>query len=328
MVGYISSKSIDAQGFSDRLAEVKSVDKDELLAVLLNFSGKNPIKDIQSEFFLMKCEQKDIRENDFIDILLSEMIRFTLPFARRLPKIEDTSADPRGIHNFYQRRMAAITKEAKSLLMDKLTKNLSEFGELFLFMILEAEGYTQLLNKMNLKTSGEMPVHGLDAIHINVKGANIIRHYGYSKVYGNFTSGMYNVCEEIKEFINCQKRQEREFQLVSSYLDESKFVEYSQPIKDLLEPYAPNKKNLGSAHCIFLGYEWDLLQSLNYSNIASLEDYLTDEYKKTHDKLEDNIIYHIKNIPEYEKYPFLVWALPFKDIETFRKEFVETLERY
>jgi ribosomal protein S18 len=276
----------------------------------------------------MKCEQKDVREGDFIDILLSGMIRFTLPFARRLPKIEDTTQNQNEINKFYQKRMAAITKEAKNLLMDKLTKNLSEFGELFLFMIMEAEGYTQLLNKMNLKTNGEMPVHGLDAIHINVKTPNIIRNYGYSKVYENFTGDIYDVCGEITEFINCRKRQDREFQLVSSYLDEGKFTEYSQPIKDLLEPYSPNKKYLGSAHCIFLGYEWDFLQTLDYANIENLEDYLTDEYKKTHEKLEENILNHIKKIEDFTKYSFYVWVLPFKNIIKFREKFIEMLKEY
>lgn len=227
---------------------------------------------------------------------------------------------------FYEQNMVYLVHEAKGLFIEKLSKSTSEFGELFLFMLLESKGIVQLLNKMNLKTNGDMPVHGLDAIHIGVNGNSLVFYYGYSKVYENHTDAIRDAVKEIKNFSNDLKRQDREYDLVNDYIDRDKFKGFSDQIVDIISPYASNKSFVAEAHSIFLGYHWPLLEDPQCPSSMKLDPYLIGEYLKTLEPMEASIRDHIYALPDASKQSFIVWTLPLSDLQKFRAKFMDRLK--
>ena len=134
-----------------------------------------------------------------------------------------------------------LVSRAKSKFQKSNPKS-GEIGELILFLLLESQNISQVISKIRLKTNREMPIHGEDAIHVEVQNGKIIIHYGEAKMYNNFDSALSS---SIKSVENRNDRQnEIGIDLIRANIDESKFGIYADKIVELLDPYADNKENL------------------------------------------------------------------------------------
>ena len=310
--------------FADFLKKIGSVSSSEL-ENLLHIFPVNDSTDISCEFYLMRCEERDIRENDFIEFLCDNLINFTMSYAETQPPAGTHTKEE--LHKHYRKIAARIVAKSKNYFMRKNERS-GELGELFLFIVLESKGIIQLLNKMSLKTSPEMPVHGWDAIHIGVEeNKRIVLHYGYSKMHQGFYEGLASAIEEVNNFSKNKDREKYEFDLVSSHLDNDKFKTYSEAIKTILSPYARHKQNLRKAHSIFIGYEWGELKDPNLTKPCNLDDHLVSKYAATHKEMAAKIKQHIRSIPNASKYTFFVCALPFADLKETRLKFSRKIER-
>lgn len=308
------------QNATDELREfldgLRAISPEKLEDLLHVFPEKSMENSSTCKFFLIRCTAQQIREEDFIKLLLNSIVKYVL-------KREEYS--PSGsLDNFTLDHIHDIWKSARSKFLTK-NKNAGEVGELILFLILESEGIVQLLNKMNLKTSSEMPIHGLDAIHIQVVNDKIILHFGQAKMYQNLNGGIDAALEDVKNFTTNQNARELELNLVSNYIDDKKFDQHADTIKDLISPYGRHKENLNDSNSIFVGYNWDLLQNLSSRGSNELTPYLQTEYTKLHDDLSNNIKNKISKIPEIKDQEFTIYLLPFKDIQSFRALFLRRL---
>jgi hypothetical protein len=305
--------------FAEFLKELGSVSSSELKNLLHIFPVNNLDPDIRCEFYLMRCEERDIREDDFIEFLCENLVNFTMSYAETQPPAEIYTKEE--LHKYYRKIAARMVSKSRSYFIKK-NEQTGELGELFLFIVLESKGIIQLLNKMNLKTSPEMPVHGWDAIHIGVEeNKRIVLHYGYSKMHQGFSEGLTSAIDEVNDFSKNKNREKYELNLVSSHLDTEKFNTYSEAIKNLLSPYARNKQNLRKAQSIFIGYEWVELKNPIPPKACNLEDHLISKYKATHEERAAKIKQHIQSLPNASKYTFFVCALPFADLKEIRSKF-------
>ncbi len=325
-----SQVEFDFEAFASLMKNVCSLEEGDLASVLWEFKGQNSSDNIYCNFYLMKSTSQKVREDEFIKKMLDSVVDFTLEYIKRHPPTKNMTAE--SVAKYYQKRMMRLTRKARGLLIDKITKNTSEFGELFLFMLFEEKGIVQLLNKMNLKTNRNMPVHGLDAVHLGTINNNLVFFYGYSKVCGLLSTATREAVEEISNFLSDTERQDREYDLVQDHIDESKFSDFSDKIVKMLLPYDDdsynsNKDFVAEAHAMFLGFEWPKLRDTNPPGSSSLDSYLAVEYSKKLNKMEKTIKTHILALPEASRFSFVAWALPFSNLEEFRKKFISELKR-
>lgn len=314
--------SFDLEKFKKLLKDVCIIDQ-KIGNVVHTFKGNTSPVNVDCEFLLIKSTEEEVREEDFIKVLLGAIVRYTLKYIKTHPSSKNRTL--KEVEDFQLLNMVDLVHEAKGLFIQKSSKTTSEFGELFLFMLLENKGIVQLLNKMNLKTNGNMPVHGLDAIHIGVKGNSLVFYYGYSKVYERHTDALRDAIKEIDDFSKDQKRKDREFDLVSDYIDKDKFGDFSDRIVELISPYASDKSIVSESHSLFLGYHWPLLDSLKSTNGLKLDHYLTSEYAKKIKRMESNIKNRIQVRPYASKHSFIIWTLPLSDLQKFREKFIDRL---
>ena len=177
---------------------------------------------------------------------------------------------------------------------------------------------------MSLKTDGNMPIHGLDAIHLGVWNNEIQLYYGSSKMYNDLDAGLRNSIKEIETFDSNLKDERIELNLICNYIDTSKFEGYHNELKKILDPYS-REKNVRKVYAAFVGFNWKSLDKKidfkkNYENIkSSLEDIIRSKEKKILEKCEKSIL---KSSVDDS---FEFFFIPFKDVQIIRNYFREHL---
>lgn len=296
------------QEFIEGRVAVTQEELQNLLHVFPDPSNSN----VKCEFYMMRCTAEEIREDDFIQFLLPKIIWYVLKRRDYLPK---DATNKELIDKSWE-----LVSTARKKFLTKSNKT-GEFGELILFVLLESNGIVQVLNKMNLKTDKNMPIHGLDAIHLEVNEGKIILHYGEAKTYKSFTSAIDKAVKGLDEFHNEKDQKRLELNLVSSYIDESKFENYTDLIKNLLLPYSRHKENFGSCNSVFIGYDWDELKNPKVGK-DNLTDYLMTRYKESHQDLSEKVKAKIKETKRIAGQKFHVYMLPFRDVGEARRKFL------
>lgn len=293
----------------------KSAITQEKLEKIIHFDNLISLKNnILCHYLLIKNTGDDIRENDFLKLIYQNIIAFVLNY-------EEYQNDG----NLNGAELAGKFTDLLSIAKSKFQKtNLltGEVGELILFLLLESQNISRVISKIRLKTNPEMPIHGVDAIHVQIDNGNIILHYGEAKMYNNFNDGLRSSIESIEKLDDKQK--DIEIDLIRTNIDGSKFGLHTNKIIELLNPYADNKENLMTKHPIFIGYDWDVLNDLLKRNGKPLTDYLREEYAQAQTNYSNNIRSKVENSKIKEK-SFHFFILPFKDVGKFRASFLEIL---
>lgn len=287
---------------------------------VLHIHKEEKQKRVKYHFCLIRCDKNNVREADFIDFLFNYILKYALTYSELHPK----KILKEDITNWFTENAPHLVTKAKGRF--STSKKTGELGELFLFIALESQGFIRLINKMALKTSSKLHYQGWDSVHIGVDDdENILFCYGSSKMYRNFSQALCDIFDEIEKFSNNEQKEDVEISLISSYIDEERFGQYSKQIPKLLSPYYRKKEKIGRCHPIFLGYEWELLKKPNNSASDILDKYFCIEYKKNHEKIMDKINTKIKDLTIASKRDFLIWILPFEDVERVRSRFIRKL---
>jgi hypothetical protein len=87
----------------------------------------------------------------------------------------------------------------------------------------------QIIAKMSLKTSAQMPVHGSDGIHVrfDASAKRLIFYSGEAKLHGDLKSGIASAIGSIKAGLSAEKAQ-HEIELVQRHIDFSGLDEPAQ----------------------------------------------------------------------------------------------------
>lgn len=116
----------------------------------------------------------------------------------------------------------------------------SEVGEVLAYCVaLHHLGAAQLVSKMSLKTSHNMPVHGLDGIHAKFDGGVLTVFFLESKVTSTATSGSRDYAKSLAGFGSNKKQYLREYALIGDVgnLDVLEGEEREQ-LLEFLNPYS------------------------------------------------------------------------------------------
>jgi hypothetical protein len=159
-----------------------------------------------------------------------------------------------------------LNAEARAL-FTTLTKS-GEGGELLIFVLLERLlGIPQILCKMNLKTSSQMHIHGVDGVHAHIiENGKLGLYWCESKLYASFSAAVAECMKSIAPFLNDlgDGASQRDLQLVRDY------TTLGDPVVDDLiirlitnDPSVPNLVEVRGASLI--GFDLDDYPNLNDS---------------------------------------------------------------
>lgn len=277
---------------------------ENLRSVLREFSHKESESyKLSCNFYLIECTVDEIREKDFIDLISRFLVVYSLK------KSDYENIDKYNLKDIYKIAREKFTNLPLS----------GELGELILFALLESDrNAPQILNKMSLKTDGNMHIHGLDAIHMGVWNKELCLFYGSSKMYGKLTKGLYDAIKELENFEEDPKNEKLEINLINNNIDSSRFKEYTSQLKEVLNPYS-KKTSLRIVYAIFIGFNWDSIKKLDFKNIRNIKS----ELEICYANYENNIIKKCEQKISKSKIDrsFEFFFIPFKSVSDIREYF-------
>ncbi len=259
---------------------------------------------INGKFFLIKYTHDSNRENAFLEFILNNMEFYALT--------EEERKKIRYSRERYQRACRRFVKNS----------NTGEFGEMILFFLLEVfEGAMQIVNKMALKTSGNVHYHGADSVHFGLNGDLKVLYLGESKTTeADFTKALSKSIESIEKFYN-EEKDKFEVDMVSGNLSRDIQPDIKEVIEKYLDPLQPDKTGCCQTHAVFLGFEESFLRDLEKTCVGEgLIDKVTEKYKERITNYVETIAKKVENSDVSDK-RFLFFLLPFKDLQKARDKF-------
>lgn len=157
---------------------------------------------------------------DLVEVISTCLIPFSLP----RKQIDAVIGKKESLDDFeYMRAVEGLSREARSLFIRarKSADRSGEAGELLLYILsewlLEAP---QILAKMGLKTSGQMPVHGSDGIHVRYDevAKQLLLYAGEAKLHADLGKAIDAAATSIKTGLAPDKLK-HEIDLVQRHLD-------------------------------------------------------------------------------------------------------------
>lgn len=287
------------------LISITRKDLDPCLLKLKSIKGRK----INCDLYLIRCTTDSIRERDFIDIIGNFIIEYALN------KNEYADRSPKNLWNIVHIAKDRFRKSSPS----------GEIGELILFSLLESQrNAPQILNKMALKTDGNMHYHGLDGIHIGIHNNEMILYYGESKFYKKINPAIDKAISDLDKFNESLKDRKMEINLISNFIDKTKFDGFIDEIVSFLNPYEKDKSKLREVYAIFIGFNWSSIEEIDFDYIErdlqlELEKCLLRNSKKIMEKCKSSIkTSNLNNTVEF-------FFIPFRDVEHIRKLFEEKI---
>lgn len=256
---------------------------------------------------------------EFCAILRGSLVDFCLPRTTLL-EARERYAETEDEVVFYD-----LFSKARSLFIKarKETKRSGEGGELILFSLLEAMGCPQLVSKMYLKTSSQMPVHGSDGLHVGYDAhkKQMTVYVGESKLHAEFDAGLSDALKSVIDLTSDSSKLSREFELVTDHVDKSGLTpEFASVLKGYFDPYSESTVDRRECHACLIGFDVSF-----YTKVQSFP------HEKAKKEIEKNIesfatakLKNLKGRLSKEKYSnlnFVFLFLPFPSVEEFRSVF-------
>jgi hypothetical protein len=189
------------------------------------------------------------------------------------------------------------------------------------------EQAVQIVNKMFLKTSGNMHFHGADAVHFGVDDDNLrILFLGESKTGQNFSHVLTDAIKSVNGYCN-EEKQTFEVDLAVGNISEDIPEELRQEIKNYLDPSKEDLSNFTEIYAIFLGFEHSILKELeNKHSGDELISKVIETYRSEIERYIHLIEDKISEYPNLQNRRFLFYLLPFKDLNTIRNKVLEEIK--
>ena len=122
------------------------------------------------------------------------------------------------------------------------------------------------------------------------------------------------------------KRQDTEVNLISSYIDDSKFEPFTEFIESVVDPYSPNRQYYGEAFSMLVCSDFSFLKTpYNKPAEQSLGQFLSDRFRKEQSGLLSKITTNLASYPHVNCKPTHFYIVPFADVASFCELFSEVL---
>lgn len=258
-----------------------AVDPGQLSALVASLAGGHPELDVRlrrlihsvasqddsvrlhGHYFAFRQGQATVAE--FVEFLSTKLISFCLPRSQVDAAFAKLSGAPpakvmEGVVTL-QNKAVDLFKRAQ-----KNTNRNGEFGEVITYVLIEAVlNAPQLVAKMSLKTSPQMPVHGSDGIHFSFDEASggLTLIWGESKCYASVTKALAEAVKSVAENLRADKLTHEIF-LIEQHADLAAFPEAARKaILSFLDPYDENSNKRVDASVILVAFDFAKFAKLN-----------------------------------------------------------------
>ncbi len=253
---------------------------------------------------------------ELAEYLCHRVAEYVTPLKER-KRAQDKDAKA-GEGSFYH--TSKLISQAKSLFIQN--DRSGELGELLLWVLAtDVLKLPQLINKMFLKTSSSMHVHGSDGIHVgyNVETGVMSLYWGEAKMYSSFDSALKNCLDSVQDFLaEDGSRRQRDIELISANLDETIIDPKIEKMwADYFDKDKPASNFLKHCAICFIGFD-DEKYCLPCNLQQPPESYFQKEITHWIDKLEGKLA----NTEIFEGKELHFFLMPLKSVQTFRKTFL------
>ena len=272
---------------------------------------------VTAKFLLVQYEHGNNREDELAKFLAESItIYATSKEERDAPKKETGQTAT-------LRRYTALIQAA--LRRFKESEKSGELGELILFHVLERfEGAVQVINKMSIKTSGEVNFHGADAVHFAFRDSVDILFLGESKMRPEFKKAAYDAIESISE--KCANKQQFEVKLAVGNLSSDIPQALRKKIVDYLDSTVRDKSKFQQTRIVLLVFSKDDLKEAEKQHKGEeLIEAITEKYKSAIDGYIEYLKERCKKKNELSGKEIIFYLLPVKDVSDINKTFMELI---
>lgn len=206
----------------------------------------------------------------------------------------------------------------------------SEVGEVLAYCVavhhLQA---SQLIAKMALKTSNNMPVYGLDGIHASVINGELNVFFLESKLAGTAASGTADYAESVSGFLKDDGQYEHEYGLVTSLgnldaldpADKNLMMDYLDVFSN---PNAPRRERSVGVVCYSEVKHFANKLEVDEGSISKHEDHFGELYSSDFNRHHTNLSNQlgVKNVDPNKCMVYLI-AVP--DVDELREMFYDSI---
>ena len=256
----------DTTGLKEKIQELIECKYDGFDARLTELKCEVDVGDFEltCRFYYLTFRGGQPSIDDFVEFIYWKVIYFCIPYSTRKSYVDkfNSTGDYRSWHE--------LTDKARELFIRAKKQRLTtgEPGELILFMLLEkVMNAPQIVCKMDLKTSTQVPVHGSDAIHVYYDDVTnmLCLYWGESKLRAEISTALDETCGSIVNFISGKETgvpRERDLKIIRDHITVIDDKLKTQILK-YLDPYEPESNNIEECFACFVGFEYDLLSQLH-----------------------------------------------------------------
>ncbi|WP_284542898.1 HamA C-terminal domain-containing protein [Pleomorphomonas sp. T1.2MG-36] len=274
---------------------------------------------ISGRFFYVALRDSKPTIDDLITIAHARLVNFVMPRARINEVVAEMTASP-GVLDPW----VLLMTEARDLFMrtDEETGRSGELGELLLYMLIEWVLKAPIVAcKMYLKTAQQMPVHGVDGIHLGYESDKLIMYWGESKLHSTLHSALDDISSSISSYVSDPKKYENEVRIVRSNLNLDAVDEMAKlAIKDYFNPYKPESNNFLESYACLAGFDSVLYDKVSTLDHSACEAAFCEAYDKRVESACKMIVKKVK-AAGLDHLRFSYFLLPFPSVDDARAKF-------
>lgn len=309
----------EAQAIIAALASDHNLDA-RLRTVTKTPSSKRPDVAVHAHYFPLRNGKPTMEE--FVDrVLLKKLAKFCLPGSeiRKAKSRFATLTEDEIIEEGADLLNRAIDLFKKA---NKNTNRNGEFGEVIAYLLIESVlKAPQLVAKMSLKTSAQMPVHGSDGIHFNLDdGGNLRLFWGEAKCHASVSAAIDSAAESIAENLTHDKMSHELF-LVEHHADwESMPKGLSDALVKFLDPYHEEYNQRKDVSVMLLAFDFEAFSKLSGFKAEDAEA----EFAKLLDTALPNLVERLDDALNDAKVPshaLHLFLLPVQSVAKMRERF-------
>ena len=247
------------------------------------------------------------------------MANFALPKSRTEEAAQKFAANPNLADPLVQ-----LVTEARDLFMKTKTETgrSGELGELILYMLVEWLHKAPIVAcKMYLKTSHQMPIHGVDGVHIGFNGDSLIFYWGESKLHKAFASAIDDIVESVGNSIADTVSRDNEIRLIRANMNFGALTPVAmEALKDYFDPYKVQSNQLVDIYACLAAFDYSKYGDVEKFGVIESEEAFLAAYEARAETAWALITEKVKKANLHGR-RFSYFVLPLPSVESARAAF-------
>lgn len=285
----------------------------------------------QPRLLFLRLHANEPQIHELAELLADLLVDYAVPLAKRRQANTQGAGSRTGGSSSAQAR---LRREAKALLVKYSEEHKSrygELGELLSYAIaVHFLGAAQIGSKMALKTSANMPVHGVDGLHARANPDGTVTFFLLeSKLIPNATDASRDMIKSVAEHQASRSRKLNELRLASDFSNlESLTGEQREAAKSFFNAYSGKgnhllRRDVHAGSLVFNEPAYQNLPALDHSQpIDIYEKSVESAYLARHDQFSRNLAKQA-NDNGVDLGSCVVFLVAIPDIDDFKRIFDE-----